>query len=43
MPAVSDTNRAAASISPFGESRIESVIELDEPDGAQSRLWFPPG
>jgi hypothetical protein len=43
MPAGVDAYRAAAAFSPLGDSRIESVIDLDDPDGVQPRLWFPPG
>jgi hypothetical protein len=43
MPAVVDAHRAAASFSPLGDSLIDSVIDLDDPDGVQTRLWFPPG
>jgi len=43
MPAVFDADRAAASFSPLGDSRIESVIDLEDPDGVRPRLWFSPG
>jgi hypothetical protein len=43
MPALSHAYRAAASFSNLGDSRIESVIDLDDPDGVPPRLWCPPG